>query len=90
MWIAPAVATVFRSICPPTTVRLTSAVVAPTAARSSTDPVCASRVRAWAPFTVEVKVMEPSVASSSSSLFTVTAPASVTGPVKVMAPSSLR
>ena len=89
MSIAPVVATAFRSICPPSTVRLVNRVTPPTAPVNVTEPVSASTVSAWPPFTVELKLILPSVVSPSSSLSTVTAPASVTAPVKVMAPSLL-
>ena len=61
----------------------------PTTPCRSTAPPPASSVNVLAPFTVEVKVMSPSVASSSLSLSTVVLTARSTGPVKVMAPSSL-
>ena len=88
--IAPVAATAARSICPPLTVRLASAVAPPAAPCRFTAAVSASRVSAKPPSIVEVKVIEPSVPSSSASLSTDTAAvARVTAPVKLMLPSSL-
>ena len=71
-------------------VRFVSAVVPPTAPCRSTAPVSASSVSECAPSIVEVKVMAPSVVSVFLSLSTLTLTVRSTGPVKVMAPSSLQ
>ena len=90
---APATATVLRSICPPLTVRLESFLVPPTAPCRFTAPPPASSVSDSVPavfaFTVEVKVIVPSVSSSSESLSIVTPMCRSTGPVNLMLPSAL-
>ena len=87
--IAPVVFTSFSDTAPPVTVKVVSLVVPPMASDTVTAPPCASSVSVCAPFTVEEKVIEPSVVSSSLSLSTVTAPVRVTGSLKVMAPSAV-
>ena len=92
MSITPAVATVFRSICPPSTVRLESAVVPPTAPCRSAAPVFASSVSVRAlPLLsiVEVNSMLPAVEVLFASLSTLTLACRSTAPSKRMLASSL-
>ena len=82
--ITPATATVFKSICPPVTVRLAGFVVAPIAPENAAEPVPAVTVRARAPLIVELNEMLP----PPEPLLTVTAAlwSRSTDPVKVMLP----